>query len=93
MPGQKWQLIFNEKASKKFKKLPKEIQKRIIDFFDKRVLISKDPTAYAKALIGELEGFWRFRVGDYRIITSICNHEMIIVAVDLGHRKEIYLLH
>lgn len=90
MTNTEWTLIFNTKAEKKLKKLPHDIQKRIIDFFEKRVLTAKDPTVHALSLTGTHQGLWRFRVGDYRVVTRIHNHEMVVVAIDVGHRKEIY---
>jgi len=93
MTLKKWDLIFTDKANKKFKKLPQDIQKRIISFFDERILVSEDPASYARALTGDLQGLWRFRVGDYRIVANILQGEMVIVSVDIGHRKEIYNLH
>jgi mRNA interferase RelE/StbE len=93
MSDKHWELIFNEKSYKKFKRLPKDIQKRINSYFKDRVLSSIDPTVYAKELVGDLRGLWRFRVGDYRIIAVIHMNEMVIVSIDVAHRKEIYNIH
>lgn len=85
-----WKLTFTDKALKKFKQLPGDVQSRIQKFFRNRVLPSENPPSFAKALTGNMEGLWRFRVGDYRVVTTINNHEMIVVAIDVGHRKEVY---
>ena len=49
-----------------------------------------DPTTPCKALSGPLTGLWRYRVGDYRVILDIDRGNVAIVAIDLGHRSEIY---
>ena len=90
MTNAKWTLTFNTKAEKKLKKLPNHVQERIINFFEERVLVVKDPTVHASPLVGTHQGLWRFRIGDYRVIATINNHEVIIVAIDVGHRKEVY---
>jgi mRNA interferase RelE/StbE len=46
-----------------------------------------------KALQGQLAGYWRYRVGDYRLIFQIKDGELIILVIEIGHRKEIYRSH
>ena len=78
---------FKLQAVKDLKKLPKEIQKRIIkklDFF----VSSPNPLFFADKLIHFEIGQYRFRIGDYRIIFDIEEEKIIILT--LGHRKEIY---
>ena len=49
-----------------------------------------DPRSTGKALTGDLAGFWRYRVGDYRPICRIEDQRLIILILDVGHRREIY---
>lgn len=49
-----------------------------------------DPTARLKPLQHELAGLWRLRVGDYRVILDVRRDDVVIVALDLGHRSDIY---
>lgn len=85
-----WQLTFEQKADKQFVKLSKNTQSRILDYFEDRVLVSDNPYSLASKLVGSAEDLWRFRVGDYRIICRIEQGCLIIAAVEVGHRKEIY---
>ena len=85
-----WQLVFEADVKKQFSKLPKDVQIRILDYFDDRVLVIPDPLILASPLAGEMSGLWRFRVGDYRVICNIDRGNLIITAVAIGHRKEIY---
>lgn len=78
---------FKPTSFKELKKLPPNIQKRIInklEFF----LTSAEPITYADRLINSELGQYRFRIGDYRVIFDIEGETIIILS--LGHRKEIY---
>lgn len=50
----------------------------------------EDPRDAGKALTGNLRTYWRYRVGDYRVICEIRDTELVIVAVEIGHRREVY---
>ena len=69
--------------------MPHEAAQRVLKALDELEGI-EDPRSKGKALTGTLRGLWRYRVGDYRIICSIIDDELIIVAVEVGHRREIY---
>jgi mRNA interferase RelE/StbE len=49
-----------------------------------------NPKQIGKALQGELSEYWAYRVGDYRILTTHENNQLIILVVEIGHRKEVY---
>lgn len=85
-----WSLDFHDRAKKQLRSLPKDIQKRIITYLEERVLTQIDPRSLASSLSGDMTGFYRYRVGDYRIITSIDQGKMVILALEIGHRKDIY---
>jgi mRNA interferase RelE/StbE len=85
-----WILDFHNRAKKQIQTLPKAVQKRIVSYFEERVLTQLDPSTLASQLVGEMTGFYRYRIGDYRVITSIDQGKMVILALEIGHRKEIY---
>ena len=67
-----WKIIFEDKALKVLKNLDKPIAAKIIDFMENRISTSNNPRALGAALQGsELGSFWKYRVGDYRIIAQI----------------------
>ncbi|MDF7300931.1 type II toxin-antitoxin system RelE/ParE family toxin [Proteus mirabilis] len=72
--------------------MDKQNARRIIDFMDLRIATLDDPRQSGKSLKGELGEFWRYRVGDYRILCEIRDNELIILIAMLGHRKEVYSL-
>lgn len=79
-------VVYTPEAEKQFAKLDKPIQKRIKKYLDE----IEDPRSRGKALIGNLLGIWRYRVGDYRILCKIKNEELIILVLEVGHRSKIY---
>ncbi|MGP6489480.1 type II toxin-antitoxin system RelE family toxin [Duffyella gerundensis] len=70
--------------------MDKQNARRILDFMDLRVAAAADPRQSGKPLKGELGEFWRYRVGDYRILCEIRDDELIILAATIGHRREVY---
>lgn len=66
------------------------MRQRVLSYFEENVLCHKNPRTKGKPLAGKLAGHWDYRVGDYRVLTEIYDNKMIVLAVDIGHRKEIY---
>lgn len=85
-----WSLVFDSRFDKKFDRLSHLDQKRIISFFENRVLRHANPREYAKPLKGDLSGYWSFRIGHYRVIADIVDAQLKIITFDVGHRREIY---
>jgi mRNA interferase RelE/StbE len=82
-------VVFTRSALKQFKKIDITNQKKIKQFIlDIQEL--NDPRSKGKALKGKLSNYWRYRVGDYRLICDINDSEIIITVVRIGHRKDIY---
>ena len=82
-------VIFTPKAKKVFLKLDKTIQQQIKKFILKLEAM-RDPRTSGKMLVGNLFGFWRYRVGDYRVLCKIKNNELVITVIDVGHRRDVY---
>jgi len=87
-----WHLEFSVKAFKEMKKLEKPTQERIMEYFEKNILNSHNPRAKGKPLSGSLSDQWCYRVGTYRILTTIQDEKMVVLAVSIGHRRDIYRL-
>jgi len=86
-----WTIEFAESAAKQLRKLDPAIARRITSYLRERVASAIDPRSLGAALKGdELGQFWRYRVGDHRIVAEIHNHEIRILVVRLGHRREVY---
>jgi len=86
-----WQIEFDSSASKDVQKLDRQVARRITTFLRERVAPLPDPRALGQALRGERFGeFWKYRVGDYRVITRIEDQRLVILVVRVGHRSRIY---
>ena len=86
-----WTIDYTETAKKQLRKLDKQTARRIVDFMDDRIADQEDPRSTGKALTGPMLGtFWRYRVGDYRIICDIQDGALCILVIELGDRKEVY---
>jgi len=80
-----------EEASRELERLDKPIAQRIVGRL--RWLGTNIGQIKLEALAGELAGFYKLRVGDYRIIYEIIGAEETILIHAIGHRREIYRRH
>lgn len=86
-----WAIEFDEAAKKELAKLDRQVANWLLDFLKQRVISLKDPRSVGQALKGSKLGeFWKYRVGDFRIIASIQDQKMIILILRVGNRREIY---
>ena len=86
----KYQVVFTEKAKKQLKKLDKHISSLILGWLEKNIQNCENSRIHGKGLVENKSGQWRYRVGDYRIICEIQDNKVIILVLEIGHRKEIY---
>ncbi len=79
-----------EKFDREFKKLDGYTKRMIKGWINKNLYDCQDPRLKGKALSGDKSGFWRYRIGDYRIICKIEDDKLLILALTVGHRKNVY---
>lgn len=84
-----WSINFNKKSEKELSKLDKQTQQKIVKFLY-GLENNDNPRKSGRALKGDLGLFWRYRVGDYRIICQIEDETIMILVLSVGHRKEVY---
>lgn len=75
---------------KEFKKLDKYTKKMIKAWIEKNLIDCENPRTHGKGLTSNRSGQWRYRIGDYRLICEIQDNELIILALSVGHRKDVY---
>ena len=81
----------SESAERELGKLDAPQAKRILKFLHQRVAKLGDPRSIGEALHGSRLGeFWKYRVGDYRLICKIADDRLIVLVLRVRHRKEIY---
>ncbi|WP_342359719.1 type II toxin-antitoxin system RelE/ParE family toxin [Terrarubrum flagellatum] len=86
-----WRIEFERTAEKELSKLGPDAARRILRFLRDRVAPLDDPRSIGQALKGsELGQFWKYRVGDYRIIAHIEDEAVRILVVRIGDRKDVY---
>jgi addiction module toxin, relE/stbE family len=82
-----YNLVPTPHFARQFKKLDKFTQKKIKSYLEN---ISDNPRSRGKMLQANRSGQWRYRIGDYRVIVNIQDEKLIILALEIGHRREIY---
>ncbi|HEY4960430.1 MAG TPA: type II toxin-antitoxin system RelE/ParE family toxin [Terriglobales bacterium] len=85
-----WKVEFQKLAAKQLRALDRPIQQRILTYFRTRVLSADDPRQLGKALTGDKGGLWRYRVGDCRAICKLEEERLVVLVLELGHRREVY---
>lgn len=86
-----WRIEFEDAVIKELRKLDKPVAKRILVFLRERVAVLDDPRSIGEALKGsQLGDFWKYRVGDYRIIARIEDGALCILVLKVGNRREVY---
>jgi mRNA interferase RelE/StbE len=86
-----WNVEFSDSAAREIAKLDPQHRNRILKFLQTRVAKLQDPHSIGQALQGpKLGEFWKYRVGDYRLICKIEDERLLVLVVRIGHRREIY---
>ncbi|MFZ3176280.1 MAG: type II toxin-antitoxin system RelE/ParE family toxin [Thiobacillus sp.] len=85
-----WRIEVSETAEKQLAKLDKPVAKRLRSFLVERLAPLDDPRSIGQALGSELGEFWKYRVGDWRLICQIKDTKILITVVRLGNRREVY---
>ena len=86
-----WVIKYTESSLRQLKKLDKSVVQRILDYMDERIAVLEDPRAAGKNLVGPRMGpYWRYRVGDVRVICDIQDSTLVILVVEVGHCREVY---
>ncbi len=83
-----YKVFYLDSVEKDLEKLDRPTKKRILDKIEK--FLAKDPKGLGKPLTGQFKGFWRYRVGDFRVIYKVAESEILIIVARIGHRKNIY---
>lgn len=82
-----YKIVPTPKFAKSFKKLDPFVRKQIKSYLNR---VTDNPRAKGKALVANSTGQWGYRIGAYRVIVNIQDNELIILALEVGHRRDIY---
>lgn len=86
----KYKVVYEKKAIKSLSRIDKSQQNMIFAWIEKNLVNTDYPQKHGKALKGNLKEYWRYKVGNYRILADINDAEIKIIIINIGHRKEIY---
>lgn len=78
------------RAQKQMKKMDPTTAGLILRWVHKNLDGCDDPRRHGKSLTANRAGQWRYRIGDYRLIAEIEDTKIVILILEVGHRKEIY---
>lgn len=85
-----YKLVLSDNVKKQLKKMDKFIALLILKEMQRTLNNVENPRYIGKALTGDKKGLWRYRIGDYRVICHINDNELLVLALEVGHRKSIY---
>ncbi|MCM2265740.1 MAG: type II toxin-antitoxin system RelE/ParE family toxin [Desulfuromonadales bacterium] len=86
-----WRIEFDPAAVDELARLDRAVQKRVLKVLRERISPLDDPRSIGEALRGnQLGGFWKYRIGDYRLICDIRDDVILILVLRIGHRREVY---
>jgi mRNA interferase RelE/StbE len=89
-PSRNWRVEISRTAEKQIQKLNRTAQESLIRFLRERVQPADNPRQLGRPLHGDKGGLWRYRMGDYRLICDIQDERITVLAVRVGHRKDVY---
>jgi len=85
-----WSVEFTADAARDLRRLDPQVGREILTYLRKRIASDEDPRRFGKALRGEKQGLWRYRVGDYRLICLVEDERLTVLVLRAAQRKEVY---
>lgn len=85
-----YQIETTPRFDKEFKKLDRYTQRMMKSWIEKNLVGCENPRVHGKGLTSNRSGQWRYRIGDYRLICEINDGKLVILALSVGHRSEVY---
>lgn len=86
----RYSVKFEKQALKSLKDIDKKQSKLIMTWIENNLDGCENPRRLGKPLKGKLNEYWRYRVGQYRVLVEIKDDKLMIVMINIGHRKDIY---
>ena len=84
-----WRIEFLPEAAKELK-LDRTAAARILKTLEQRIAVLDDPRTLGSALVGDHAGYWRWRIGKYRVVARTEDARVLILVVRVAHRREVY---
>jgi len=88
--GKAWTVEFDDRARRELRRLDAKTQQIILRYLRERIAGAEDPKRFGRPLRRNLAGLWRYRVGDYRLICRLEENRLVVLVLQVGHRREVY---
>lgn len=85
-----WKVEFDPQAEKDLDELDPQQAKRILKYLFERIATEEDPKRFGDHLKHNLYGFWKYRIGNFRIICDIRDDILVVLVIRISHRREVY---
>ncbi|MDR0350403.1 MAG: type II toxin-antitoxin system RelE/ParE family toxin [Coriobacteriales bacterium] len=85
-----WTLRLSSKAIKQLSKIDRPQRAILVGWLEKHIEGAANPRAHGKPLTAGHTGQWRYRIGNYRVLCEIHDDTLVVIALEVGHRKNIY---
>ena len=85
-----WNVEWDDRARRELRQLDRQVQRTILRYFSERIATDDDPRRFGKPLRHELQGLWRYRIGDYRAVCQIENDQLVVLVLAVNHRRQVY---
>ena len=85
-----WSVEWDDRARKELRKLDVQVQRTLLRYFRERIAVDDDPRRFGKPLRHTMQGLWRYRVGDYRLVCHIEHQRCVVLVLAVGHRGAVY---
>jgi mRNA interferase RelE/StbE len=82
-------LLTSSDFDKSMRKLDRPVAARVKEYLE-NVCELDDPRSRGKALTGNLVGYWRYRICSYRVLVTVLDEVLVVVAIDVAHRSDVY---
>lgn len=85
-----WTVEWDDRARRELRRLDHPVQKTILKYFREHITTEEDPRRFGKALTHDLQGLWRYRVSNHRMVCQIEDTHLVVLVVRVAHRSSVY---
>ena len=85
-----WRVEYSTGVEKQLRNMGRDADRRIRRQLETVIANLDDPRQVGGPLMGKLKGYWRYRIGDYRVLCDIRDAQLIVLVIEVGHRREVY---
>ena len=85
-----YSVVYTARAVRELKKLDRHVSALIVSWLEKNLIGCENQRLHGKGLTANRSGQWRYRIGDYRLISEIMDDKIVVLVISVGHRRDVY---